>query len=161
MADKKTYSSSEICDLFGISKTTLFRWEEDEKIPSVPRDLSDYRTYTKEHIQAISKLQKEQNLVPQYDKAIQKQRKQQLEMLSAQISLRKFLQDDITGLYELAEYPDLPNGIIHRLLQMALDICDPDDEDFCEIIEVISRHSCTRRDKRSKQEEPLNSARVA
>lgn len=138
----KVYSSSEICDLFGISKSTLFRWEDQGDIPPVKRDINDYRQYTDQHVDAISKLQEKKKMVPQYKRAYEAERKEQLALIHEQLSMRKFLQGDVLGLYELQEYPNLSVDIVRRLMRIALEQYNPKDREFCEIIRAISRQTC-------------------
>ena len=54
MAEDRTYSTAEICDMFGVSKSTLFRWERDGLLPSVDRDVNGQRQYSQIHLEAIS-----------------------------------------------------------------------------------------------------------
>lgn len=54
-----TLSSSEVCAIFGISKSTLFRWEREGIIPEVPRvrvGLMEERVYGAEHLRRIAGL---------------------------------------------------------------------------------------------------------
>ena len=79
-----------------------------------------------------------------------------LREVSESISLHKFLfQDDITGLLELAENPELRVETVQHLLRMALERYEPGDEIFCEIIQVVQDRCCRlsrpRRDGEEKQ----------
>lgn len=55
-ADEKLYSPGEVCELFDLARTTLFRWEELDEIPRAIRDDKDRRTYRWEHLQSIARL---------------------------------------------------------------------------------------------------------
>src|ERR1035438_3897641 len=54
---KRRYTPAEICEIFAVSKSTLFRWEQEAVIPPVPRDEKHQRLYTSEHVRAISRRQ--------------------------------------------------------------------------------------------------------
>jgi DNA-binding transcriptional MerR regulator len=52
-ARKKLYKTNEICDLFDISRATLFRWEREGLISGPPRDWRNWRLYTVENVEQI------------------------------------------------------------------------------------------------------------
>jgi DNA-binding transcriptional MerR regulator len=56
MADQKTYRAKEVCEMFDISKVTLFRWEKEGKIAPVKRDWRGWRIYTESNITDIRHL---------------------------------------------------------------------------------------------------------
>ena len=56
MTSNKTYRAKEICEMFDISKVTLFRWEKDGKISTVKRDWRGWRIYTEVNITEIRHL---------------------------------------------------------------------------------------------------------
>ena len=96
--DKKdqTYTTAEICEMFGISKSTLFRWEKEDQLPHIPRDINGQREYALEHIHAISERQKKQ-LGRRYAHAIKVGNETSLLRISEAVAIRKFLEGDITG----------------------------------------------------------------
>lgn len=47
------FSSTEVCDLFGISPKTLYAWERDGKIPRSRRDRRGWRAFTTADLEAI------------------------------------------------------------------------------------------------------------
>jgi len=49
----KTY---QVCDLFDISKATLFRWEREGVIAQPARDWRNWRLYTKKNVDEIEKV---------------------------------------------------------------------------------------------------------
>ena len=53
---KKRFSTKEICDLFDISKATLFRWEREGVISSVGRDWRNWRLYTDRNVREIERM---------------------------------------------------------------------------------------------------------
>lgn len=138
--DEQTYTPAQICKMFDISKSTLFRWEREGHIPPARRDWQGYRQYTSEHVQAllkrrVAKLMSGRNEGP----ATQKKLEQYTELAS----LQKFInQKDKLGLNELAEHEFLSAETIHRLLQEAQRY-DPADEVFGQIIELV--YSQTRK----------------
>jgi len=137
---ENTYTTAEICEMFGISKSTLFRWEREELLPLIPRDIGGQRQYTQEHINAISERQKTQ-LGKRYQRAVEAGDEDGLQQISEAVALRKFLEGDTTGLYELAELPEVSDDTLRQLLQLALDQYAPGERIFCEIIRVLWEHS--------------------
>jgi DNA-binding transcriptional MerR regulator len=49
----RRYKTQDICEIFDISKATLFRWERDGLISSVGRDWRNWRLYTERNVQEI------------------------------------------------------------------------------------------------------------
>lgn len=126
--------------MFNISKSTLFRWEREGQLPLVPRDISGQRQYNQEHISAISDRQKQQ-LGKQFAHAIKAGNETNLLRISEAISMRKFLEGDITGIYELAELQEVSNDTLRQLMQIGLDQFEPGERTFCEIIRVLWEHT--------------------
>jgi DNA-binding transcriptional MerR regulator len=56
LPEKKTYKTREICELFDISKVTLFRWEKEKKISNVSRDWRGWRVYSEAHVKEIQQI---------------------------------------------------------------------------------------------------------
>ena len=57
MTDSKaTFSSGEMCKMFGIAKRTLYRWEKIGKISPPDRDWRNYRLYTLEHVRELAEI---------------------------------------------------------------------------------------------------------
>jgi transcriptional regulator with XRE-family HTH domain len=135
----KIFSTAEICEMFGISKSTLFRWEREGKLPPISRDITGQRQYNQEHITAISEKQKKQ-LGKRYAHAIQAGNDASLLLISEAVAIRKFLEGDITGLYELAELPEVSHDTLKQLMQIGLEQYEPGDQTFCEIIRVLWEH---------------------
>ena len=50
---KKLYKTNEVCEMFDISRATLFRWEREGLITGPPRDWRNWRLYTTENIEQI------------------------------------------------------------------------------------------------------------
>jgi DNA-binding transcriptional MerR regulator len=53
---KKLYKTKEICDLFDISKATLFRWEKEGRISNVGRDWRNWRLYSDRNLKEIRRI---------------------------------------------------------------------------------------------------------
>jgi len=133
----RTYSTAELCQLLEVSKSTLFRWEQEDWFPLLERDLNGERLYTNEHIQAISKKQ----LTRQFEQAAKRDDEKSLETIWEKLALRKFLEGDVTGLYEMAEYHRLSAPTLRQLLQTATEHYEPGDPVFTDIIDVIAKQS--------------------
>lgn len=55
--EEQTYSPAEICRRFGLARTTLFRWEEQDEIPKAIRSgKKGERVYKREHFRRIAVL---------------------------------------------------------------------------------------------------------
>lgn len=141
MSSQHVYAPADICKMFGISKSTLFRWEQEKWFPAPGRDLKGERQYTAEHIRAISETQT-RKLSKEYQRAMQSENEADLLQFAEAVSLRKFLAGELTGLGELAEYQQLSAATILQLLQLAMDQYAPDDPMFCRILEVAHKQSC-------------------
>lgn len=50
---RKLYKTNEVCEMFDISRATLFRWEREGVITGPPRDWRNWRVYTAENIEQI------------------------------------------------------------------------------------------------------------
>ena len=46
----------QVCDLFDISKATLFRWEREGVITEPARDWRNWRLYTRKNVDEIEKI---------------------------------------------------------------------------------------------------------
>ena len=53
---KNKYKTKDICELFDISKATLFRWESEGLISNVGRDWRNWRLYSEENVKEIKKI---------------------------------------------------------------------------------------------------------
>ncbi|MCS6326307.1 MAG: MerR family transcriptional regulator [Nitrospira sp.] len=50
---KQLYKTNEVCEMFDISRATLFRWEREGLITGPPRDWRNWRLYTVENVEQI------------------------------------------------------------------------------------------------------------
>jgi DNA-binding transcriptional MerR regulator len=57
------YKTNQVCNLFDISKATLFRWEREGLITGPPRDWRNWRLYTKENVAEIQKMIRARKIV--------------------------------------------------------------------------------------------------
>lgn len=53
MSKDTKYYAKDICNLFDISKATLFRWESVGLIANISRDWRNWRIYSQENIEEI------------------------------------------------------------------------------------------------------------
>lgn len=58
---KKKYKTKDICNIFDISRATLFRWEKEGLISGVGRDWRNWRLYTERTISQIKKIIRKRN----------------------------------------------------------------------------------------------------
>ncbi len=55
-AKKSRYKTIEVCEMFDVSKATLFRWEREGLISGPPRDWRNWRVYTPDNIKEIRQI---------------------------------------------------------------------------------------------------------
>lgn len=55
-SQKKGLKTVEICEMFDISKSTLFRWEKEGLISNVGRDWRNWRVYSQINLNEIRKI---------------------------------------------------------------------------------------------------------
>lgn len=136
MSKKIIYSPAEICRMFGISKTTLFRWEEEGKISAVVRKVNKVREYTKVHVREIAGMQVK-SLTELYERAVETENEAQMKQIHDELTrIKVFYLEDVTGLFELAQQNNLSEDMIRGLLNKALEL-DPQSQLFAEIIHVL------------------------
>ena len=58
---KQKYKTKDICDIFDISKATLFRWEKEGLISSTGRDWRNWRLYNERTLNEIKAIMKKRN----------------------------------------------------------------------------------------------------
>jgi hypothetical protein len=151
---KRRYTPAEICEIFAVSKSTLFRWEQEAVIPSVPRDEKNQRLYTSEHVRAISRRQGDV-LRRRYDSALHSEDLDALVDISEANALRKFLDGDNTGLKTMEYLPRLSDCTIRHLLRVAAEEPDRTGPLYCNIIQVLSLDAKRGR-RRESSETSLN-----
>lgn len=52
----KSYTTKEVCNISGLDRTTIFRWEEEKVILAPERDRHNHRKYSEEILQEIMRL---------------------------------------------------------------------------------------------------------
>ncbi len=53
---RKRYKTNQVCELFDVSRATLFRWEREGLISGPTRDWRNWRLYTMENLEQIKRL---------------------------------------------------------------------------------------------------------
>ncbi len=53
---RKRLKTTQVCDLFDVSRATLFRWEREGLITGPTRDWRNWRLYTMENLKQIERL---------------------------------------------------------------------------------------------------------
>jgi DNA-binding transcriptional MerR regulator len=140
MTDQLRFSPAQICQMFKIAKTTLFRWEQEKKISPTSRKLNGEREYTQDHIREIAAIQQEV-LARQYEQACLAEDDARIGLIEAEMTRLKTLYlDSNNGLIELAERNAVPDILRHDLLVKASDLT-PDDPTYKEIIELLYRQT--------------------
>jgi DNA-binding transcriptional MerR regulator len=55
--NKKFYRVSEVCEILGIFKNTLYNWEKQNKVPRARRDpMNGWRLYSQADVQSLIRL---------------------------------------------------------------------------------------------------------
>ena len=141
MPEELTSSTIEVCEMFDISKTTLFRWEREGKLGHIRRDERDRRVFTRQNLEKVcyQKIRKRYEKIEDRNQDLNRQEFLELEHLK---SVDKFLTGDLTGLEELKHY-DYNEARLHpshikRLLKFALREFHPYNEIFYDVIDVIN-----------------------
>lgn len=62
-AKTRLYKTNEICELFDISRATLFRWEREGLISGPPRDWRNWRLYTADNLEEIRQVMQDRKQV--------------------------------------------------------------------------------------------------
>ena len=145
MAEESAYSPAEVCEKLGISKSTLFRWEDNGYVPAPDRNLRGERCYTQSDLEAIARFVQSRRFRQRYAQILAEDNEDtrpKLEELSEQNALFKFVNlRDPTGLVELREYSPLQPSTIRQLLRVAVNDYDPSEDRFWDIIEVVCETS--------------------
>ncbi len=136
----KTYTTADLCELFKISKSTLYRYESEEGFPPVTRDIrrSEQRLYNKEHLLAISDLQMKQIREMGDRRGDQSVLDRSLEMRAVQ---RIWAGQVILGIEELsamAKERPLAIDTIRQLLRFAFFELEPNQPSFAEMLDLIA-----------------------
>jgi DNA-binding transcriptional MerR regulator len=139
------YGPAQVCKRFGISKSTLLRWEAEGHVPVPDRDFRGERRYTQAHFEAIARFVQSRRHRRRYARILAQETQEarsKLEELGEQNALFKFVNlHDPTGLIELREYAPLQPATIRQLLRVAADEYDPGENRFWDIIDVVCETS--------------------
>jgi DNA-binding transcriptional MerR regulator len=142
---RSTYGPAQVCRRFGISKSTLLRWETEGYIPVPDRNFRGERCYAQEHLKAIARFIQSRRYRQRYAQIMAEDAQDslsKLEELGEQNALFKFVNlRDSTGLIELREYSPLQPSTIRELLRIAADDYAPTEDRFWEIIDVVCETS--------------------
>ena len=55
-SSKNEYTAHKICEMFDVTKKTLFKWENEGKIAKVRKDWRGWRVFTEENIAEIKRV---------------------------------------------------------------------------------------------------------
>lgn len=62
--NKKFFRVSEVCEILGIFKNTLYNWEKQNKVPRARRDpMNGWRLYSQEDVQSLIRLSGRQTVL--------------------------------------------------------------------------------------------------
>lgn len=141
MEPERTYSPVEICEMFGISKSTLLRWEREGIISSVKRDPnSDQRQYTQQNVRKIGQ-QLARQLVRQFSRTVETDSMEEARRAYEALYMWKFFQGEPNSLDALENYPGLSAESIRKLCRIGLERYEPSSPMFHRIASVIAKQS--------------------
>lgn len=145
------YSPVEICQIFGISKSTLLRWEREGVLKDIKRDIrTGEREYSQEDIHVIYERLAEQ-LSLQYKRSLEAGDTEAALRIHERTALQRLIQGEVfIGLQTLNALDHLSKEAIDQLLQIAREQYEPADPAYCRILRVASEQSC----KLSQRENP-------
>ncbi len=63
-ASQKWFKTNQVCNLFDVSRATLFRWEREGMISVPPRDWRNWRLYSTHNVDEIKRLIQARKLQP-------------------------------------------------------------------------------------------------
>lgn len=136
MAERQ-YTPAQVCDIFDISKSTLFRWERDGRIAPPDRDLHGQRLYSQEHMSEIGTFLYHKLYEQLAGAENEPGAQERLSSLQERMALAKFIYfGNIEGLYELAERDTISGETVQKLLREASQR-DPADRAFRLIVKEI------------------------
>jgi DNA-binding transcriptional MerR regulator len=139
--DSLPFSPAEVCELFGISKSTLLRWERDGLMSSVRRNPNnDQRIYTQEDIRRIVQ-QLTRQLHMQFVRTVQTDNDEQIERAYETLYFWKFLQGEPHSLEALDNFPRLSADVIRKLCRIGLERNEPSSPTFQKVAAVIANQS--------------------
>jgi|HubBroStandDraft_5_1064220.scaffolds.fasta_scaffold53694_2 hypothetical protein len=132
------FTTAEVCDLFGISRSTLFRWEKDPDFPSVGRDRgkANMRLYGKSEMRAV----RTKSMSGLFRAASRDNDIEALRGAHELLYLRKLQSGDFVGIDELRSFAEdnrLSPGTLQQLVRLAGERVDPEDENFRNLIEIV------------------------
>lgn len=141
MSKERTFSPVEICEMFGISKSTLLRWEREGIISAVRRNPSnDQRLYTQEDIRKIGQ-QLSRQIERQFSRTVETDDPEESEKAYENLYMWKFFQEEPYALEALENYPRLSADSIKKLCHIGLEKYDPYSSTFHRIAKVIAEQS--------------------
>jgi DNA-binding transcriptional MerR regulator len=150
-SDFKYLSPAQICDLFEISKSTLFRWEKAGIISPPQRDELEQRQYTQKNIFEIA-----QQLKPQIKtkmartSSIENIDDEDIEKAHESLYIWKFIQNQPNVLDELGYYsPTLSEESIQKLCKIGFERYEPLSKEFIQFAKIIIEKSEQFNEKKS------------
>jgi DNA-binding transcriptional MerR regulator len=155
---ERALSPALVCSIFDINKSTLLRWEREGILPPARRDVlsrQNERRYTVEDVKAIAEktsvrlkhqidqLTKDGERQAQSNRAVRADADtlSGLRALFETYSLHKFVAGKPIGLVELRQYEVLLPSTVTHLVRVALELYDPAEPIFADIMEVVAQQS--------------------
>ena len=137
-------TTAEVCDLFDISRSTLFRWERERSIPAPQRDRrkANQRMYSQDDLSAI----RAKYLRGLFRAGFESEDLEALRTAQETLSLQKMVGGDLVGVEELINSSaPLSTLAIKQLLRVVSDRFDPTDETFEEAVRTVLKSCGTHR----------------
>lgn len=131
-------SPAQVCELFGISKSTLLRWEKAGFIPSAKRDDLNQRLYTQEDVREIAQQTKHQ-ITNQFERIGSTKSEEDAEKAFENLYVLKFIRDEPDVLTELNYFPKLSADSIRKLCRIGLERYEPWSKEFIQLAKIIAQ----------------------
>lgn len=135
-----SYSTAEVCEMFSISKSTLFRWEREGSISPANRDKTDQRLYTEENLREIGQ-RLENQLKTKFKRRIGTDDEKEIAKAHEELYVWKFIQNEPSALDELENYPILSADSIRKLCRINLERNEPSSITFYRVAKIIADKS--------------------
>lgn len=143
MGENHTYSPAEVCEMFGISRSTLLRWEREGTISSARRvrnSNTDQRSYTQENLREIGQQMKRQ-LAQQFKRTAETDDEDEITRTLESLYIWRLFQGDSAALESLESYPSLSANSIRKLCRIGLERYEPSSPTFHRIANIVAEQS--------------------
>jgi transcriptional regulator with XRE-family HTH domain len=143
MNEEHLYSPNEICEIFGISKSTLLRWEREKLIPPAKRDIrTDQRQYTqKDFLEIGEQINKQLRL--KFERVTNSGSFEDMKQTFEDLYVARFITGESTAIAELENFKDLSSASIKKICRVGFERYEPTSPIFSRLAYLVADHSST------------------